>query len=292
MRLKRLDFLGRAKPREAAKEPAPVEKLREKYKPAVVAMVALFEPQLGEAERNRKAEMFLERVDELKWYDLDARMVSLISSRLVGATPKLFVRPYPPKRTVIFPEYLHRDYLARFLAGEDFQHELVHFGKYSNNHYVAANCLSNYYRALELDKEGKTVVQSDGALTLSEFRKKVESAFRKRPVQYPLEWGIKQLKGRQPVPPAVLGQFFGVYAFNKEAEWHKPGAGLFLIREVGKGKPIEAAEKEIMSGQFDAEIKEWVKKHEPKLRKEPAKPKPRRTAQEVAANPFKPSWLR
>lgn len=59
--------------------------------------------------------------------------------------------------------------------------------------------------------------------------------------------------------PWQVGKELGELAYNIEAKLKKKGIGLFFIREFGFDKDIVTTIHKISKGQFDAELKDWLK---------------------------------
>jgi len=145
-------------------------------------------------------------------------------------------------------------------------HELAHFFRVGKNHFLTASSVSGYilaangeFKPRTQDRHYPDTVRMVEAIANGKLKavgrfgnpEKIGHGL------YSIRWN-GEIAG---IDSTALAYNFGAFALAKELEWKKPASGLFLVREICKGTPAEAAIKKIESGALDAEIRTFAKKH-------------------------------
>lgn len=173
-------------------------------------------------------------------------------------------------------------------------HEVTHVLSLSNNHHVTANAMDEYFRSMrntlcgsneraDMDCYGLLLSRKklgDGSTVASRIK-----ALYSKPITrfgHKLHTNYEYLNQTQPEleereithaanSPASLGEILGGAAAYIEDELvERMGAGkrfsgLFFIREVSKGRPIQEVYDELRAGKHDKELLKFGEKHGPAL---------------------------
>lgn len=147
-------------------------------------------------------------------------------------------------------------------------HEITHISPYSKNEMETASAFSRYL-ALNGDEGYYKDAIKEITKSTEDVKHLVERGFSNNLVNKTrkiLKSGEYSpvIKGRS---YSELGQYLGTFASSIDQESGVYGRGLILIREVSRGKPIEEAKKEILSGKYDAELANLIRNN-PKIKKE------------------------
>ena len=154
-------------------------------------------------------------------------------------------------------------------------HELSHKLHLGQNHYVTSNAFSHYFDFLErLDKYKSTYASLVDLKESKEFVEELEkSCSRKNFLD-----SVKELRkvhgvgkglnlileyngSHANIPYRDVGMALANLATIVEVQKKRPGIGLFLIRDISRGVPIEVSLRKIFRGDYEKRRKSLLAKH-------------------------------
>ncbi len=216
----------------------PVARIR-----ATMAGADLFFPRKSAWRKRRKVKKFLKRT--LSDFITIAMLHFSDSAGAVGVRGKLLKKKY---------------YLVNWKL-EDKEivlHEFAHFFNAGKNHLLTANAVNGYFFKMSgYPPIPPKEYPVEKRISDMEFYVKAGKRYEQERFEHDYESDLGYLG----TGLSDVGKHFGAFAASKEMEWKKPASGLFLIREVCNGTPVQKAMAEIESGKFDAEIKAFSKRH-------------------------------
>jgi len=210
-------------------------------KPAVVAGVDLFFPRNASWRKIGRVRKFLRRI-RTKGPEIE-QLATEGSEAWTGRKGLL-------RRKTIFVDERKLEENSTVL------HEFLHFYRIGKSHTVTSNAIDGYFafqqasgpKPIQHGKDSHKIMQNTN-WAVKQGRRLDKDEF---------EHDFLGLRGWS---TARFGHDFGVFAASREHEWKKPASGLFLIREVCNGLPVDSAIRKIESGKLDAEISAFAKKH-------------------------------
>ncbi len=222
----------------AKRQRSPVARIR-----AAIAGVDLFFPNKSLAGKRRKVKKFLRRVRVGSPAELEKLRVEGAMAR----TKTDFLL-----RTEVFGT---EEELRKKL---NILHELSHFFDLGKNDSITANAFNGYFSYFRMSRRF-SMPKDRYLLWLRDAEQIIKGPKYLKNGRY--EHDKASGFGHAGTDIATIGGVLGVFAADKERQWKKPASGLFLIREICNGKPVDTALKEIESGKLDKEITAFAKKH-------------------------------
>lgn len=216
------------------RERHPVARVR-----AVVAGADLFFPNKSKRSKRRKVKKILRRII---------------------TNPKAVEKNLPwNAKAGVGPGFAGRSYffLRKTVAKDKtvILHEFAHFFMLGKNDLLTANSLQGYFEYVSGEFLPRRQAISSYLRDAEDIAKHGYDRF--RPELRMDRAGL--LPTKESIAP--VGFHLGAFAAQKEAHWKKPASGLFLIREICNGVPVRKAVQKIESGELDAEIAAFAKKH-------------------------------